>query len=229
MNWQLTNTQISCTSKSMKMHYLTEQMKLERINWMTHGFGLLLGLMFVPLLIYKASGSGIDGLLGSIVYSLSLILLYFSSTIYHSVEKPKLKSNLQILDHISIYFLIAGTYTPFILIYVNNATGFGILIFLWSMTLAGSIFKLFWTHRFNLLSTIIYLLMGWAMLISPKIFLSSIPDTILVLLAVGGMLYTLGVIFYLWKRYKYHHAIWHLFVLSASICHFVAVFLAMGA
>ena len=125
----------------------------------------------------------------------------------------------------SIYFLIAGTYTPFLLNYMMNATGITMLVVLWSLTFLGIFFKLFFTGRFNFISTLIYVGMGWILLFSGKQFFQAIPWPVLTMIIIGGVLYSLGVIFYLWEKLYYHHVIWHLFVLAAAICHYVAVLL----
>jgi hemolysin III len=131
------------------------------------------------------------------------------------------------LDHISIYFLIAGTYTPFLLVYVNNSFGITILSILWGLTLIGIFIKVYFTGRYEILSTIIYLLMGWIMIVGGRRFFDQLPVPVLIFIWIGGGLYSIGVIFYLWDKYYYTHATWHLFVLTAAICHYVAVLLAM--
>jgi len=134
---------------------------------------------------------------------------------------------MKILDHISIYFLIAGTYTPFILIYVNNRTGITLLVILWSLTLIGTVFKSFFTGRWEILSTIVYLAMGWILLVAGKSFFENMSSSVIALVLTGCFLYTLGVTFYIWEKYIYSHALWHSFVLAAAICHYVAVLLSV--
>ncbi|MFN7117980.1 MAG: PAQR family membrane homeostasis protein TrhA [Saprospiraceae bacterium] len=203
--------------------------KQELANSLSHALGIIFGIAGVPLLIIQAWKTGNQGaIVGSIVYGISFLMVFVTSTLYHSFQEPRLKFILRKLDHISIYFLIAGSYTPFVLLYVYNDTGITILSILWALTLLGTIFKVWFTGKFDLLSTIIYLLMGWMLIFAGKTFFVSLPAPILTLIAVGGLLYTAGVLFYLWERYHYHHAVWHLFVLAAGICHFVAVWLAVG-
>lgn len=201
----------------------------ELANTLTHGLGVLFGLAGVPLLVLNALENGDpNAWIGALVFGLSFLLLYSSSTLYHLVEEGQRKHLLRKLDHISIYFLISGSYTPFVLIYVQNSTGYLVLGILWGLTIFGTLFKLFYTGKFDIISTLVYLMMGWMLLPVADVFFERIPQETITLIAAGGALYTLGVLFYLWERLTYNHAIWHLFVLSASICHFSAVYLAVG-
>lgn len=204
--------------------------KQELANSITHALGIVFGLAGVPLLVVEAFKIGSRAaIFGSVVYGISFLMVFVASTLYHSFHhQPRLHLLLRKLDHISIYFLIAGTYTPFILLHVYNQTGITILVVLWGLTLMGTILKLWFTGKFDLLSTVIYLLMGWMLVFAGKAFFVNLSIPIIVLIVAGGLLYTTGVLFYLWKRYHYHHAVWHLFVLAAGICHFVAVWLAVG-
>lgn len=203
--------------------------KEELANSVSHGLGVVFGLVGIPMLVATAVGSGHwAAIVGSIVYGLSFLMVFLFSTLYHGTRQPRRKHIFKILDHISIYFLIAGSYTPFVLMYVYNGTGLVMLSVLWGLTLVGTIMKIWFTGRFNLLSTAIYLLMGWMLVFAGKTFFASLPMPIIILIAVGGALYTLGVIFYLWERVRYHHAVWHVFVLAAGICHFAAVYLTVS-
>jgi len=214
--------------ESTSFHSIT--LKQEIANSVSHGLGILFGIVAIPLLIAQVAQSGQTMLtVGVSVYAFSFLLVYTCSTLYHGFQQPLVKKVLQILDHISIYFLIAGSYTPFILVYVFNQVGIIILLTLWGLTLVGIVFKIFFTHRFKYLSTTIYVLMGWMLLAGGKTFFVNLPADVLTLIVVGGVLYSLGVIFFLWEKLVYHHLIWHLFVLAASICHFVAVVLAVMA
>jgi len=156
-------------------------------------------------------------------------MVFTFSSLFHWHTKAKIRKLFMILDHISIYFLIAGTYTPFILIFINNSFGFMLLSVLWSLTLIGIFFKIFYTGRFEYLSTIIYLLMGWMLLTGAREFFANMPHSIVVLILTGAGLYSIGVLFYLWRFFAYHHAVWHLFVLSAAICHFSAILMSVPA
>jgi hemolysin III len=137
------------------------------------------------------------------------------------------KRALKIFDHISIYFLIAGTYTPLILIYNHNNFGITLLCVLWALSIIGTIFKIFYCGRWEIISTAIYLLMGWSMLAGGNAFFLRMPGAVLQMVIAGGVIYSLGVIFYLWEKYTYSHAIWHLFVLAAAICHYIAILLSV--
>jgi hemolysin III len=150
-------------------------------------------------------------------------LLYTASTLYHSFQKPKLKHLFKIFDHSCIYVLIAGTYTPFMLVTIRGVLGWSMFALVWSLTVIGVLFKFFFVHRFNIISTITYILMGWIIIIAIKPLFQTLPEDGLIWLICGGLAYTLGTIFYAWKRLPFNHAIWHLFVLTGSVCHFFAV------
>ena len=201
----------------------------ELANSLSHGFGILFGVVAIPILIALATThSNVPGLVGAAIFGFSFLMVYVFSTLYHSVAHPRLKRVLRIMDHISIYFLIAGSYTPFILTYMLDAQGIALLSVLWGMTLLGIIFKVFFTGQFGWASTLIYLFMGWMLVFVGRRFLESTPGDVMWMLAIGGMAYSLGVIFYTWKKLPYHHAVWHVFVLGGSICHYVAVLLAVA-
>ncbi len=204
------------------------ELRKELANSITHGFGVLFGIVSIPIVIAAATFSGSTAaIVGTSIFGFSFLMVYAFSTLYHSISHPKVKRVMRILDHISIYFLIAGSYTPFILIYSFDSSGIILLSTLWGLTFFGIIFKIFLVGKFNILSTIIYVAMGWIIVVMPGNLLESIPTNTLYMIAIGGASYSLGVIFYLWKKLTYHHAIWHLFVLGGSICHYVAVLLAI--
>lgn len=194
-------------------------------NATTHAMGALLSLVAITLLVVFAAHQN-DGLklASSIVFGCTLLLMYISSTLYHSVREPRLKHMLRILDHSSIYLLIAGSYTPFMLVTIHGPWGWTFFTVIWSFAIAGVLFKLFFVHRFELLSTILYLLMGWMSLIVMKPIYEHLPTGGLECVVAGGLCYTVGVIFYVWERLKFSHLLWHLFVLAGSIFHFFAVF-----
>lgn len=208
----------------MKTSSKETSLQLEMVNSVSHAIGVLFGIICIPLLIKIAlKNVSTAGIIATSVYGFGFLMVFTFSTLYHSFQQPKIKQLLKIFDHISIYFLIAGTYTPFIITFVNNPFGISMLIALWSLTLLGIFFKIFFTGKFEILSTIIYLLMGMLLLAGGKTFFKSMPTSIIVLIITGGALYCSGVVFYVWKKYKYHHGVWHLFVLSAAICHYIAV------
>jgi len=206
-------------------HYTRNQ---EIIHGLTAGPGILFGVSGIPVLIGLAiAHNNIPGIIGSGIYGFCFLFLFTSSTVYHFVQEPGLKKLFRIIDHISIYFMIAGTYTPFLLVYMNNSFGISLLTTLWLLTGLGIIFKIYLTGRYEYISTIMYVFMGWIMVVGGKRFLRDIPPTVLTLIAAGGILYTAGVLFYVRDRNTYSHAVWHLFVLAASIFHFVAVMMSM--
>lgn len=200
--------------------------KLEIAHSITHCIGIIFGIAALPVLsAIAAHKDHMVAVVGAAIYGFCFLLVFTFSTLYHAFQNPRVKKVLLILDHISIYFLIAGTYTPFLLNYMMNPTGITLLTVLWSLTLIGIFFKVFFADRFNFISTIIYLAMGWIMLAGGRQFFSAIPSSVLTMLIIGGGLYTIGTVFYLWEKFYYHHVVWHLFVLAAAICHYVAVLL----
>jgi hemolysin III len=197
----------------------------EKANFLTHAIGLVFGLAAFPFLFFTENQGS---LLGLAVFCFTFMLMFFTSSAYHLAITPDYKKRWRSADHISIYLLIAGTYTYFILTYLNTPKGHIILAVLWGGALIGAIFKLFFAGRFRLVSTLIYMGMGWAGIAAIGDFLREIPDPVLIWIAIGGASYSLGTIFYLWKKYTYHHAIWHLFVLGGALGHWWAIRLSMG-
>ncbi len=196
----------------------------ELANALTHGVGLMLAVVAAPLLIYVAVMRGTAWhVVGVSIYAASLITLYAASTLYHSARNPRIKRILRIVDHASIYLLIAGTYTPFTLVNLRGPWGWTLLGLVWGIAVAGVIWKMFHTHRFPVLSTALYIAMGWLVVIAARPLLRAVPITGVAWIAAGGLAYTGGVIFYGWQRWRFNHAVWHLFVLAGSACHFVAV------
>ncbi|MBP6795521.1 MAG: hemolysin III family protein [Saprospiraceae bacterium] len=206
-------------------HYTRKQ---EIVNGLTAGPGILFGVSGIPVLVGLAiAHNNIPGIIGSGIYGFCFLFLFTSSTVYHFVQEPGLKKLFRIIDHISIYFMIAGTYTPFLLVYMNNTFGISLLTILWVLTALGIVFKIYLTGKYEFISTLMYVLMGWIMVVGGKRFLHDLPSTVLILVASGGVLYTVGVLFYHRDRYTYSHAVWHLFVLAAAVLHFVAVMMSM--
>ena len=200
----------------------------EIVNGWTHAGGILFGLAALPLLPGIATFHGnTQGIIGSCVYGICFLLAFSSSTLYHFSRDPRIKKALKIFDHISIYFFIAGTYTPFLLVYVNNPFGLTLLVTLWVLTAVGVVFKIFFTGRFEVVSTIIYMAMGLIMVAGGRKFFDQLPHSVLVFICIGAGLYIVGTFFYLWDKYRYTHAVWHGFVLTAALCHYVAVLMAM--
>lgn len=202
--------------------------KQEIMHGIIHAVGILFGLSALPVLTGIAATHGnTPGIVGAGIYSFCFILLFTCSTVYHLAQDLQVKKLFVVLDHISIYFLIAGTYTPFLLVFMNNAFGITLLCILWGLTAVGVVFKSFFTGRFNILSTIIYLVMGWIMIVGGKTFFTYLPAPVITMIAIGGVLYSIGVYFYLREKKAYTHAVWHFFVLAAAICHYVAVLLSV--
>lgn len=192
---------------------------------LTHAIGGLLSAAgLVVLVVYAVIAHDPRRIVVVSIYGASLVLMYFASTCYHWVEPPPLKRRLKILDHASIYLLIAGTYTPILLISMRGAWGWSLLGVVWFMAISGVILKLFFVERFEAISVSIYILMGWLVLVGAGRLFAAIPHGGIVLLFAGGISYTGGVLFYLWERLPFNHAIWHLFVIAGSVFHFLAVF-----
>ena len=191
---------------------------------LTHGLGAVLALAGGAVLITLAAIHG-DGwqLAGAIVFGVALLLLYVASTLYHAIQHPVAKGRLKVFDHCAIYVLIAGTYTPFTLIGLRGSWGWGLFAAIWTLALAGVVFKLFYTGRFKRLSTAIYIAMGWLVLVAIKPLLVSLDAWTLAWLFGGGVFYTLGTYFYMRESIPYAHAIWHLFCIAGSVCHYIAV------
>jgi hemolysin III len=202
--------------------------KQEIVNGLIHGIGIVFGVSGLPVLTGIAtSHNNIPGIIGSGIYGFCFLLLFTNSTIYHIATESAIKKIFKIFDHISIYFLIAGTYTPFLLMYMNNAFGITILSVLWGLTIIGIFFKIRYTGRFEIISTLIYLFMGCILVVGGRKFFSYLPTPVVIFICIGGGLYILGIFFYLWDKYAYTHAVWHVIVLAAAICHYTAVLLAL--
>jgi len=196
----------------------------EIVNAVSHGIGLGLAIAALVVLLVKASlyGSGWHRA-GFLVYGVTLIILYLSSTLYHSVPQGKGKNILRIFDHSAIFLLIAGTYTPFTLILLRGPLGWTIFSVVWGIALIGIIGKIFWLEKFAIPSVFMYLIMGWLIVFALRPLAEGLDQASLWLLIAGGLSYTIGLIFYALRPLKFHHAIWHLFVLGGSICHFFTV------
>ena len=204
------------------------RLRQEVINSLTHGFGILFGIICIPILVsHSVKNGNTESTVGTAIYGFSFLMVFTFSTLYHGFQHQRIKRLMKIFDHISIYFLIAGTYTPFLLIYMNNKTGITLLIVLWALTALGTIYKCFFTGRWEILSTVIYLAMGWIMLVAGRSFFENMPVPVVALILTGAGLYTLGVGFYIWEKKVYSHAVWHTFVLVAAICHYVAILIAV--
>ncbi len=197
----------------------------ERLNILTHAFGLILSVIGFPFLIIKSTSfSGFWKPASLIIYGLSMIILYSASTFYHAAKEAKLRRKLNIFDHAAIYILIAGTYTPFTIIILEGIIGWVIFGLTWTFAFVGIILKLFYTGRFDKLSTILYVLMGWQIVFVIKPLIANFSTNGLKLLFAGGVFYTLGAVFYSIEKLPYNHAIFHVFVLLGSFNHFLSVY-----
>ena len=196
----------------------------EQLNAWTHGFGALMGIVGLILLILYTNHSQWN-LFSVILYGFSIILLFSASTLYHSVKGEKRKHYFRIIDHISIYVLIAGTYSPVTLITLNESLGWQLFWIVWAIAGFGLILKLFFTGKFEIFSTLLYLVMGWLIVFDFSSLSSIIGPNGVALLFAGGAFYTIGILFYATERIPYNHVIWHLFVLAGAISHYLMIFL----
>ena len=191
---------------------------------LTHGVGAAAALAAGATLIALVARGGDGWQLGAaIVFGTSLLLLYVASTLYHATRHPVARGRLKVFDHCAIYLLIAGTYTPFTLIGLQGKVGWSLFAAIWTLAFAGIVFKLFFTGRFKLLSTAIYIAMGWLVLIAIRPVMAALDGWTLGWLVAGGAFYTLGTFFYHRESIPYSHAIWHLFCIGGSVCHYIAV------
>lgn len=196
----------------------------EIMNAVTHGIGAGLSIAGLVILVVFASMYG-DAwkIVASAIYGASMIVLYTASTLYHSFSKTKAASKLNMFDHISIYYLIAGSYTPFMLVNLRGGWGWSIFGVVWACAIAGTVLKIIYGNKLRKVSTIIYLAMGWIIIIAIYPFVKNVETGGIILVVLGGLSYTIGVIFYKWKSLPFNHAIWHLFVLAGTVLQFFAV------
>lgn len=198
----------------------------ELANAITHGIGVLFAISALGVLTAFASLFGtVWHIVSCSIYSGTMILMYTASTLYHSIQWPKAKRVLRILDHSAIFLLIAGTYTPFTLVSLNGPWGWSLFGTIWGLAVAGIIGEVFLLRKYRFLAVAIYIAMGWVIVIAVKPMLDAVPLNGLLLLLIGGLFYTGGVVFYVRKTIPYHHAIWHLFVLTGTVFQFFAILL----
>lgn len=196
----------------------------EIANSITHGIGIPLSAAALTLLIVFSSMYGnVEHIVTFSIYGATMLFLYLASTLLHSFPAGKVKDLFEIFDHSSIYFFIAGSYTPFMLIVVKGWIGWTLLAVVWSLAIGGTIFKCFFVKKYLYVSTLLYVIMGWLIVLAWKPLALNLSTSGLTLLVIGGVVYSLGSIFYIWRGFKYHHAVWHLFVIAGSSLHFFCV------
>jgi hemolysin III len=200
------------------------QVKEELANTITHAIGVGLSIAGLILLVVRAAmGGDVWQVVSFSIYGASLILLYLASTLYHAFRSPRVKEIFRVMDHSAIYLLIAGTYTPFLLVTLRGPWGWSLFGIIWGLALAGITFKIIFGPKYEMVSTIFYLLMGWVVIIAIKPLLAVLPTAGFFWLLGGGLAYSLGVIFFIWEKLPFNHAIWHGFVMTGSFLHFFAV------
>jgi len=196
----------------------------ELAHSLTHGVGWALSLAgLVVLVVLTLRGGDPWRVVACTVYAVTQVLLYGASTLYHALSRTRARHVFQVLDHSAIFLLIAGTYTPFALVSLRGPWGWALMAIVWSLAAGGIVLKAVFGPRWPILSTALYIAMGWTVVIAAKPLLAAVPGAAIVWLAAGGIAYTGGVVFYAWGRLRYSHAVWHLFVLGGSICHYIAV------
>lgn len=201
----------------------------EIANGITHGLGAVLSIAGLVVLVVLAALYGtVWHIVSFSIFGASLIILYTASTLYHSIQIPQVRPILRIIDHSAIFLLIAGTYTPFLLTELRGPWGWTLFGLVWGIALLGIFYKIFFIGKWEVISTLAYVGMGWLCVIAFKQMLATLPPHALAWLVAGGIVYTIGVLFYAIKKIPYNHAIWHLFVLGGSMCHFFAVSALVG-
>ena len=199
--------------------------KEERLNVLSHGLGLALSIVAFPFLILKSLDyAGFWEISSFIIYGLSMMILYAASTFYHAEKNPKRRRKLNIFDHAAIYLLIAGSYSPFCIVGLDSSLGWYMFLFVWLFALTGIILKLFFTGKFEKISTAMYLLMGWQVMFFIRPLMNSLSEEGFQMLVAGGVFYSVGAILYSIQKIPFNHAIFHVFVLLGSLCHFVAIY-----
>ena len=220
------------TDKSIKVRPVHRQQGLgeEIANSISHGIGAALSLAGLVLLtVYAARHGDAWRVVSFSIYGTTLCFLYVSSTLYHSFRNSRIKRFFKLMDHASIYLLIAGTYTPVTLVCLRGPWGWTIFGIIWAMAIGGIAAKVFLMNRYKIISVVLYLCMGWLIVIAAKPMLETVPAGLIVWLVIGGISYSLGVVFYALKKVPYFHLVWHLFVLAGSITHFLGIFLYLSS
>lgn len=221
----MTNQQTGLSTTTTRSPSKAQSLAEEIANAVTHGIGAVLSIVGLTLMVVIAVLYG-DGwqVMGMVIYGGSLVFLYLASTLYHSFQIDSVKSFFHRMDHVGISMLIAGTYTPILLVKMRNPQGLTFLVVIWTLAITAAVIKSFFTGRFVRLSTAIYVAMGWLALLLAKPLIDTMGIDGALWLLAGGLAYSLGVIPFLWKRLRFHHAIWHLFVMAGSVFHFLGIF-----
>ncbi|ANQ53225.1 hemolysin D [Thermosipho affectus] len=196
----------------------------EIANAITHGIGTLIALFgLVWLIVYASMSGGVLKIVSFTIFGVTLFLLYLISTLYHGISYRKAKAIFEIMDHSAIFLLIAGTYTPFLLLVISGRLGWILFSIMWVLATIGIVFKVFFVREYMVISTLIYIAMGWMIVFFIKNLWVNFNERGIILLVLGGLAYTIGTIFYMYRKIKFHHMIWHLFVILGSIFHYFAV------
>ena len=211
---------------SQNKPFSSESLSERLFNTITHGIGSILSIVaLVLMVVYASYNSDAWSIVGVSIFGSTLILLYMSSTLYHAFSNGRVKQIFKTLDQSFIYLLIAGTYTPVLLITLRNTLGWTVFVLVWAMAIAGITHRIFFFDKLKKLSLVSYIVMGWLSLIVFKSLLNAAPAELVVWLLIGGAFYTGGLIFYSWEKLPFNHAIWHLFVLGGSFSHFMGIYI----
>jgi hemolysin III len=196
----------------------------EIANSITHGIGAVLSIAaLVILIVFSVLYGNAWHIVSFTIYGASMFILYMSSTLVHSFPEGKAKDIFEIFDHSSIYFYIAGTYTPFLLVVIKGPLGWSLFGIVWGLAIAGTVFKCFFAKKYLLTSTLLYVVMGWMIVFAWKPLVNNLAPEGLMYLIIGGLLYTFGAVFYVWRGFRFHHAVWHLFVIAGSTALFFCI------
>jgi len=215
--------------KQKEVGYRTLSIGEEIFNSITHGIGTLLSIAgLVLLVVFAAIKGNVWHVVSFSIFGSTLVMLYLSSTLYHSFTREKVKNIFVRFDHAAIFLLIAGTYTPFLLTALRGALGWTLFGIIWTVAIAGVVIRSIYLTRFRKLMVAIYLIMGWLFVVAIGPMMKNLPGLSVLFLFLGGVMYSIGVVFYAWRKLKYGHGIWHLFVLAGSIMHFFSVIYSLN-
>ena len=209
---------------SEKYHLITYSEEEELANRLTHSLAAAISFVGIVFLVTAASRTGDPyRIVSSVIFCGSLTIFYIISTLYHTIRSPKSRYVFRVLDHAGIYLVIAGTYTPFTLVSLRESSGWVLFGVVWGLAIAGAIFKSFMTHRLSFLAPVFYIALGWLIVVDLEGLLNLVPIKGVLWLVAGGLFYTVGIIFYAIDRIPYNHAIWHVFVIAGSLCHYFSI------